>query len=404
MINSHRLNAIPPRWLLVLVTISGTMAMHMFVPALPEAARSLASSTRAMEMAVSIYVMGMAAGQLIYGPLSDAFGRRPMVLAGLGLYVAGGLAASMAPNLHVLLAARLVQALGGGAGLSLGRAMVRDTTRADAAVRELALLNLMLLLSPGLAPVLGGVISSAAGWRSIFMVLAAIGIVSLGVAWHALPETGKPSGRFGVRRLVADYRELLFSPRFLGFALGGGCATTSVYAFLTVAPFVFVNELHQPVGMAGIYSGLMMVGMATGNTLTSRLVKRVRSEILLRIGNTLSLVSAVVLLEIALLHHMNVANILGFMMMFTCGAGMASPAALGKAVSVRPQLIGSAAGLYGFSQMAVGAICTTIAASGSNPAASALIVMVAATAIAQIAIIVALRCDRAPRQATAETN
>ena len=390
----HRSNTIPPRWLLVLVTISGTLAMHMFVPALPDAARSLSSNMGAMEMAVSIYVVGLAVGQLIYGPLSDAFGRRPMVLAGLGLYAAGGLAASLAPNLHVLLFARLVQALGGGAGLSLGRAMVRDTTRADRAVRELALLNLMLLLSPGLAPVVGGVISSAAGWRSIFMVLTAVGVVSMGFALHALPETGNPSGRFGVRTLVADYRTLLASPRFVGFALGGGCATTSVYAFLTVAPFVFVDELHQPVGMVGIYSGLMMVGMAAGNTLTSRLVTRVRSETLLRIGNTLSLASAIVLLQIVLLHHMNVASILGIMMMFTCGAGMVSPAALGKAVNVRPQLIGSAAGLYGFSQMAVGAICTAIVATGSNPAIAALVVMVSATAIAQVAITVALRRDR----------
>jgi DHA1 family bicyclomycin/chloramphenicol resistance-like MFS transporter len=394
MAGAASVNAIPPRWLLVLITISGTMAMHMFVPALPEAARSLASTTGATEMAISIYVMGLAVGQLIYGPLSDAFGRRPMVLVGMGLYAAGGLAATLAPNLHILLAARLVQALGGGAGLSLGRAMVRDTTRSDAAVQELALLNLILLLSPGLAPVLGGAISSVAGWRAIFMVLTAVGVVSMAFAWRALPETGNPSGRFGVSTLVTDYRALLFSPRFVGFALGGGCATTSVYAFLTAAPFVFVNELHQPVGVVGIYSGLMMAGMAVGNVLTSRLVKRVRSESLLRIGNTLSLVSAIALLGILLLHHVNVANILGFMMMFTCGAGMVSPAALGKAVSVRPRLVGSAAGLYGFSQMAVGAICTAIAASGSNPAISALIVMASATAIAQVAITVAVRADR----------
>src|SRR3954463_15115575 len=109
----------PPMWLLVLITISGTMAMHMFVPALPDAARALATTAGEMQMAISIYIIGLAAGQLCYGPLSDALGRRPLLMIGLGLYAAGSIAAAFAPNLGTLLAARLVQALGGCAGLAL---------------------------------------------------------------------------------------------------------------------------------------------------------------------------------------------------------------------------------------------------------------------------------------------
>src|SRR5206468_1930764 len=121
--------AAPPLWLLVLITVSGTLAMHMFVPALPDAATSLGTTTGQMQMSVSIYIIGLAAGQLFYGPLSDALGRRPMLIAGLVLYTVGGAAAIFAPGLPTLLAARLVQALGGCAGLALGRAIVRDTTR-----------------------------------------------------------------------------------------------------------------------------------------------------------------------------------------------------------------------------------------------------------------------------------
>lgn len=385
----------PPLWLLVLITISGTMAMHMFVPALPDAARGLAASAGQMQMAISIYIIGLAVGQLFYGPLSDALGRRPLLMTGLALYAVGSIAAALAPGLRTLLVARLVQALGGCAGLALGRAIVRDTTDADSAVRQLALLNLMIMIGPGFAPVVGGAVSAAAGWRAIFVLLAATGAATLWLSWRLLPETSRPTGRVRGRALLDDYRELLTSPRFVGFALGGGSATTCVFAFLAAVPFIFTDQLHQPVKMVGIYAGLMVLGMAVGNALTSRLAHRVPSARLLRIGSTLSLLSAVVLLAIVLDGKLTVLNTIGGMLFFTCGCGMCSPAALAKAVSVNPRLVGSAAGLYGFTQMAVGAACTATAALGHDPGRSALSVMVVSTLLAQVAFTVALRSERA---------
>lgn len=392
----------PPLWLLVLITVSGTMAMHMFVPALPDAARGLGASAGQMQLAISIYIIGLAVGQLFYGPLSDALGRRPLLMTGLALYAVGSIAAALAPGLRTLLAARLVQALGGCAGLALGRAIVRDTTHADSAVRQLALLNLMIMISPGLAPVVGGAVSAAAGWRAIFVLLAAAGATTLWFTWRLLPETSRPSGRVRGRALLRDYRELLTSPRFVGFALGGGSATTCVFAFLAAVPFIFTDELHQPVKMVGIYAGLMVLGMALGNALTSRLAHRVPSARLLRIGNTLSLVSAAVLLAIVLAGRLTVLNTIGVMLFFTCGCGMCSPAALAKAVSVNPRLVGSAAGLYGFTQMGIGAVCTATAALGHDPGRSALGVMVASTTLAQFAFTVALRSERAAERDAAQ--
>jgi DHA1 family bicyclomycin/chloramphenicol resistance-like MFS transporter len=167
-----------------------------------------------------------------------------------------------------------------------------------------------------------------------------------------------------------------------------------VYAFLSAAPFIFINQLHEPVHRVGLYSGLMVLGMAVGNALTSALAGRVPTPRLLRIGNTLSLVSGVVLLAIVLTGHLTLVNTLGVMLFFTCGCGMTSPSALAKAVSVNPRLTGSAAGLYGCTQMTIGAICTAAAALGADPARSALIVMVVATALAQVAFTVALASER----------
>jgi DHA1 family bicyclomycin/chloramphenicol resistance-like MFS transporter len=175
--------------LLTLITFSGTLAMHIFVPALPEAARDLGASVGGMQMTVSVYIMGLAVGQLAYGPLSDRFGRRPVLMAGLTLYALAGLAAAFAPDVHSLIVARLLQALGGCAGLVIGRAIVRDTALPQEAARRLAMMNLMVAIGPGAAPIVGGALASSLGWRSIFFALALLGIVNLLFSWRLLPES-----------------------------------------------------------------------------------------------------------------------------------------------------------------------------------------------------------------------
>jgi DHA1 family bicyclomycin/chloramphenicol resistance-like MFS transporter len=383
-----------PIWLLVLITLSGTMAMHMFVPALPYAGTELGASVGEMQMTISVYIVGLAVGQLFYGPVSDALGRRPMLMMGLALYAAGGLVAALAPQVRLLVAARLVQALGGCAGLALGRAIVRDTVQSDKAVRQLALMNLMTMMGPGLAPVAGAAIAATLGWRAIFWALAAFGAVTLVLTWRLLPETGSPAGRFSAGRVLQDYRALLRSRAFQGFAFGGACTTTSIYAFIAAAPFIFTRELHRPLHEVGIYLGVLMLGMALGNLLTGRLIRRLPMQRLLLVGNGLSVASAGVLLLTIALGHLSVATTLALMFGFTCGAGMASPAALTRSISVDPQRIGSAAGLYGFAQMAIGAICTSFASVGDNPALTAAAVLLVATALGQVAFWIAIASER----------
>ncbi|WP_159710805.1 multidrug effflux MFS transporter [Geminicoccus flavidas] len=385
----------PPLWLLVLVTFSGTLAMHMFVPALPVAAADLHAGVGAMQMTISLYIVGLAVGQLIYGPLSDCFGRRPTLLAGLALYTAAGLGAALAPGAGSLIAARLLQALGGCAGLALGRAIVRDTAGSEDAVRRLALLNLMTMAGPALAPMIGSTLSTMLGWRSIFLVLVTLGAVNLLSVWRLLPETGRPSGRLSTRSLLQDYRHLLRSPVFLGFAVGGGCTTTAIYAFIAVAPFLFVHELHRPLHEVGIYLGLLMVGMAAGNVLTGRLISRVTMERLIIGASLLVLVSSLAFFAATLLGLLTVPVAVGTMSLLTLGAGMSSPPALTKAISIDPRLTGSAAGLYGFIQMTVGALFTALTASGPDPALAAALVLSLGAVIAQIAFAFAIHRQRA---------
>ena len=206
-------------WLLVLITVSGTMAMHMFAPALPLMAQEFGASPGQAQLTISVYIAGLAVGQLFYGPLSDSFGRRPLLIAGLALYSAGGVLAALAPTVHVLVAARLLQALGGCAGLTLGRAIVRDSSTPDETLKKLATLNLMIMVGPGLSPMLGSLLARGLGWRAVFWLLAGVGMLTLLLAARTLAETGSTRGAFTARTLLADYRRLLTSRRFVCLAL-----------------------------------------------------------------------------------------------------------------------------------------------------------------------------------------
>jgi MFS transporter, DHA1 family, multidrug resistance protein len=386
-----------PLWLLALVTLSGTLAMHIFVPALPYAAESLASSAATMRLAISLYIAGLAVGQLVYGPISDRLGRRPTLLFGLALYTLASLGAAVSPDIGSLLAARLFQALGGCAGLVLGRAIVRDTAATEDAARRLALMNLIVAVGPGLAPIVGAALSATLGWRSIFYALGALGIVSSLFAWRLLPETGGPASgaHTGVAELARNYVRLLKSPAFLGYAVGGGCSTTAMYAFLASAPFIFVHQMGRPPHEVGVYLALLISGVWLGSMLASRLIRKVALKRLLVRANGVSVLGAVALLLAVVSGHLTLPIVVLSMFVFTVGVGVASPAALTEAISVNPLVIGSASGLYGFTQMAVGALCTALAGLGDNPALTAALILLSACLIGQAAFWIASR-QRAP--------
>jgi DHA1 family bicyclomycin/chloramphenicol resistance-like MFS transporter len=386
----------PPLWFLALLTLSGTLAMHIFAPALPRAARDLGVGASVMGLTVSLYIVGLAFGQLIYGPLSDRFGRRPALMSGLALYTLAGLVAAAAPNVAILIVARLFQALGGCAGLALARAMVRDTAPLNAAARRLALLNLMVTLGPGLAPILGGAMIATTGWRSILILLCAIGACLFIMAWRLLPETASTLEGVNAARLAADYRGLLRSSAFLGFAIGGGCATTSMYGFIAAAPFIFIEQLGRPPYEVGFSLAVAVVGVWLGSALASRLISRVALPRLLIAANLVSVAAAFALLAVVLVGPFTVAALVTSMFFFTLGAGLAAPLALSEAISVNPRVIGSASGLYGFTQMAIGALCAALAGLGSNPALAAAIVLVGAGVIAQVSFWIALGSRKAP--------
>jgi DHA1 family bicyclomycin/chloramphenicol resistance-like MFS transporter len=371
-----------PLWLLALMTLSGTLAMHIFVPALPMAAADLGVSSSVIQLTLSTYIIGLALGQLTYGPISDRYGRRPVLLVGMIIYLAASLAAYLAPNIQWLLVARLFQAIGGCSGLVLGRAIVRDNAAGNEAARRLSLMNLMTMAGPGLSPLLGAFIVGVTGWRSIFAVVCLLGLANLLLIWFLLPRTPGSGGQ-DMRTVMVSYGRLLKSVRFLGFTIGGGFTTTAIYSFIASAPFIFSGELHQPPERVGIYLAINIAGIWLGSLTTSRLIGRLSASQIMIFGTTISFASGLVFLGFVATGTLGVTSTILPMLVFSYGAGAASPVALAEAMNINPAMAGSASGLYGFTQMMVGAACSALSGIGSDPAWAVALILVGAGIISQ---------------------
>ena len=387
---------IVPLWLLGLFTFSGPVGMHVFVPALPQAARDLHAPATALQLTVSLYILGLALGQLVYGPLADRFGRRPALLAGLVVFTAASLAGLAAPDAQALVAARFLQAFGGCAGLVLARAIIRDTSEGHDAARRLALMNLIVTAGPAIAPVIGGALSGLWGWRAIMLALSALGAANLVLAWRVLPETRPEMARVGAASHLKAYLGLVRSRRFLGYAIGGGCATTSLYAFLAAAPFILSDRLHVPAAGTGLVLALLVSGIWLGSLIASRTIMRFSLRRFLVAANAVSVAGALAFLAFALADKLSLPAVIGTMFVFTLGVGAAAPAALVQAISVDPRVTGSASGLYGAVQMAVGAGLVALAGLGRDPALASALALVLAGFVAQGAFRLA---GREPRTA-----
>lgn len=387
----------PPFILLVAMTACGTLGMHVIIPALPDTATALGMSIGTAQLTITLYLIGLAAGQLVYGPISDRFGRRPVILCGLFLFTLASIVTAAANSAAVLIGARVLQSLGGCSGLVLGRAAVRDGATADKAAGQLALLTLVMSMVPAIAPAIGGFVTGWFGWRASFVLLAMIGFLVLLACLLRLPETMTATGASN-RGMTTAYLRLFGSVRFLGFAVGGACSTTSFYAFMSASPFIFERWLHQTPEQIGVYYLFLMLGVALGSLSANRLAGRVPVTTALRLANALGIGGAALFALADAFDVISVVSIVAPVILFMVGAGMASPFALAGSVSVYPQAIGAASGLYGFFQMAYGMLCT-IAVETWSPGAiyPVVTVLLGSTLIGQTALFVALRAEAGKR-------
>ncbi len=366
--------------------------MHILVPVLPLIGADFAVSRGTIQLTITLYLFAIAGGQLLYGPVSDRFGRRPTLLAALFLYVAASAVAGLAATIATLLIARVVQAIGSCGGLVLGRAIVRDSAGPGEAASRMALLTMVQSLAPGIGPAVGGFLGAWFGWRSIFVMLVALGLVTLGGVILALPETAASRGRASSGRMLSGYLRLLRSRAFCGYMFGGAFTSTTFFAYLTTSPFIFTQMLHRPATEVGLYYLAVMAGVPIGSFTASRLASRVRLNLLLRATTGIALLGAALFFVIAATGMLTVGSVLTPMILFAIGVGAASPVAITAAISTHSQMIGAASGLYGFMQMANGALCTLMVGFfPANPALSAATVLLVGLLLGQFFFLLATR-------------
>jgi MFS transporter, DHA1 family, multidrug resistance protein len=254
----------------------GPLSIDMYLPAFASIAADFAVATARVELSLASFFIGLAAGQLLHGSLADRFGRRPVVLLGLGAYVAACVACALAPSVEFLIGARFIQALAACAGIVVSRAVVRDKFEAREAARVFSMLMLVMGVAPILAPAVGSLVSAVAGWRSLFGLLAILGLLAAGAVYFKLPETRVPSStKPSVLSVLADRS-------FLRNALAGGTAYAGMFAYITGAPFVFIERFGLSPQQFGLLFGANALALIASSQLNRRLLLRWDMQWILR--------------------------------------------------------------------------------------------------------------------------
>ncbi|HSI39843.1 MAG TPA: MFS transporter [Xanthobacteraceae bacterium] len=347
--------------LLAVATAVPTFSMHVLVPALPAAARALDATPAQIQLTVSLYLLGLAFGQILHGPLSDRIGRRPVILGGFAVYLVGTIAAFLAPSLPLLLAARVLQSLGSCAGLVVARAAIRESSSAGGAAAGLAVLTFTISLSSAVAPLVGSAIELLFGWRMIFVVLLVVAGALTALLHARFAETNlAPSAGLGIAGMARSFARLGVSPVFLGYSLCGAAATVTVYAFYAALPFLVAEELPGAVrAVAFVYLGVVS-GSMVGALAARRASRRIGLGRMTGFGVAGTLLAALAFLAGRALWPDSLATIVVPLFGLTFAGGFVAPAAATLAMGVDRTAVGAGSSLYGFIQMALGALVTLL--------------------------------------------
>jgi DHA1 family bicyclomycin/chloramphenicol resistance-like MFS transporter len=376
------------RLVLLLGSLSafGPLSMDMYLPGLPSMARDLSAPAWAAQLTITASMVGLAGGQLVAGPISDALGRRRPLLAGLAAYMAASLLCAMAPTIWLLLLFRVIQGAAGAAGIVIARAIVRDLHTGVAAARTFALLMLVNGLAPILAPLIGGELLHVTDWRGIFVVLAAIGALLLLAAWAMLAETLAPAARHGggIAATLRIFRGLVGDREYMGYALAMGLAFGAMAAYIGGSPFVLQDIYGVSPQVFSLLFALNAGGIVVASQVGRALVDRLGPRALLNAGVSMSALGGLGVLASVLLDIGLIALLPSFFVL-VASIGLVFPNATALALADHPRTAGSASAGLGLSQFAIGALAAPLAGVGGSHTALPMAIVMATLPVAGLA-------------------
>lgn len=384
----------PPRLItLTLLTALSAVTLNMILPSLPSMARDLSARESVTALAVSGYMLASALFQLGLGPLSDRFGRRPVMLGALVIFVGASLGCMLAQDVAVLLACRVLQAVV-IAGAVVSSAAIRDQHSAIDSAAKLSFIASAMAVAPMLGPMLGGLLDVHLGWRSVFALYAGLGGVLLVLAWLDLGETrtpGLPAPR------LADWLALMQSGRYWAFVLCTAFSVGAFFVFVTGVPYVATAVWGLSPAEVGIGVGSITGGFLVGAAISARQARRLGTGVLLVSGRAVSVAAMALAAAMFAAGVSHPLALFGLTIFVGLGNGLTLPTANAGAMSVRPALAGTAAGLSGALSMALGAVLSTLTAvvveSFPTPGALLAIILVCVL-LSSAAALVAIRLER----------
>jgi MFS transporter, DHA1 family, multidrug resistance protein len=351
--------------LLTALVAIGSFSVSIYTPSMPALVDDFHTRPAMVKLTLSLFLVGFAVAQLVYGPLSDRLGRRPVLVAGLTIYVIGSIACVAAPSIEAMIAARFLQAVGACAGPVLGRAVVRDVHGREGTARVLAWIAAATTLSPAIGPTLGGSLHVWFGWRANFVLLALFGAALLLTAWRLLGETNRQLDPVAIHvvAMADNYWRLLTDRRYLGYMLSGSCIYAGLYSWIAAAPFLFVERLGFSPDRYGALTIVTTGSYIGGSLAAARLTHRAGLDRMILIGCTLAVFGAGSMSLLALLAALSTAALIGPMMLFSFGMGLVLANAMAGGLLPFPRMAGIASALLGFAQMALAALATMLVAA-----------------------------------------
>jgi len=388
---------------LVCVFALNQFAISIFLPAMPAMAKALGAGGASTKATLTVYLFVYAISALIHGPLSDRYGRRPVLLAGLGLYTLASFACALAPSIEFLLAARVVQAIGAAAGVVIARAIARDTMEGPALVRTNAYLSTGQGVAPGLAPLLGGLLAGWGDWTWTFHATGLIGLVLLAAASRGPAESNRrPIARIGVAELATGYASVLRSRAFLGVVGVAGLSTGPWYGYFAASPQLLIEGMGVSPAVYGVHILIGVVVFVLAGMACARLAGRCRETSLLALGMAASFAGVAALAVLAAAGGLTLVSVSLALYVYAAGQGFVFPTTATAAVRPFPTRAGTASSAYLFLFMtmaAVGSIAPALIHADlfvGLPAAMAIMIVLSALCLVAVYLPAARAAGREP--------
>jgi len=354
--------------LLTSMVMLGQMTISMYIPSLPSLTEALAAPPEQVKLTMTLYLACFAVSQLVWGPLSDRFGRRPILFAGIGVYFAGTIACAFAPNIWALILARGVQGIGACVGATVSRAVTRDRYDRAEAARTLAYIGIAIAVGPALAPILGGQLQTWFGWRAAFFVLASFAVLVAAATYLKLDESNRNPDPHALEplRLLRSFGTLLGSRVYVGYALTMSGTFAGLMAYTTGIPFVFIDMFGVSPALFGFVPIFTVIGFVSGSFVASRLAHSAKGSWLVAAGSAICAAMGLTFVALIAAGLASPVTVVAPVVVFMFGFGISMPTSMANAMQPFPRIAGAAAALQGFLQMAIASAGTVAVAALSD--------------------------------------